>query len=109
MKTRKVFYKTLKKVALGCEGAEWFKKNFEDGTDVEEVRKVLEKKKDRNWQICLFDIYKLSGICRTYYPDGQLGVESTYKNGKLHGKCKRYYSNGQLEEESTYKDGKLIN
>ena len=45
---------------------------------------------------------------RTYYDNGQLMKESTYKDGEEHGLCKAWYSNGQPAGESTWEDGVKI-
>lgn len=41
------------------------------------------------------------------YPDGELILEETYKDGQKDGPFKSYFENGQPEFEITYKDGKL--
>ena len=45
------------------------------------------------------------GPYKSYYENGQLKEERTYKDGKQDGSFKTYYDNGQLEIEGTYKDG----
>ena len=46
------------------------------------------------------------GIYRWYYPNGQLRVECTYKNGKKDGLYSSWHENGQPWEECSYEDGK---
>ena len=41
----------------------------------------------------------------SYYPDGKVGVESTYRNGKLDGTFKSYYASGSLWQEVSYAAG----
>ena len=49
-----------------------------------------------------------TGITFKKYENGQLLVESNFKNGKPHGIGKMWHNNGQLKQESNYKDGKKI-
>jgi antitoxin component YwqK of YwqJK toxin-antitoxin module len=44
----------------------------------------------------------------SYYENGQLYLDRTYKDGKLEGIWKSYYENGQLNYERNYKEGELI-
>ena len=46
------------------------------------------------------------GLWKFYSENGQLMIESNFKNGKNDGPFKSYHDNGQLEEEGTFKDGK---
>ncbi|MEN8929003.1 MAG: toxin-antitoxin system YwqK family antitoxin [Flavobacteriales bacterium] len=46
----------------------------------------------------------LDGLSKTWYENGILSEESTYKSGKKDGLCKIWYENGLLAEESTYKN-----
>lgn len=48
----------------------------------------------------------LEGVSKTYYEDGSLKHEATYKNGVLNGVGRMYYPNGQLKVEVYFKDGK---
>ena len=43
------------------------------------------------------------GLCRRWYYNGQLHVETNYKNGNLHGLYREWYADGQHWEESNYK------
>ena len=52
---------------------------------------------------------KPEGLFKTYYDNGQLEGEGSFKNGKPEGLHKMYYDNGHLESEITYKNGKEIN
>ena len=47
------------------------------------------------------------GTHQTFYPNGQLEKEFTYKNGKLNGPWFLYYTDGILHQEKNYKDNKL--
>lgn len=42
---------------------------------------------------------------KTYYNDGTLWSEMTWKNGRLNGPAKTYYPNGKLCEEGTWYHG----
>ena len=48
---------------------------------------------------------KRHGLSRTWYDNGQLWRETSYKDGKKHGVERRWHDNGQLWEKTTYKDG----
>ena len=50
-------------------------------------------------------IIKYHGPWKTYFKNGQLESEGTYKDGKFDGPVKYYNENGQLEEEKTFKNG----
>ena len=49
---------------------------------------------------------KLNGMSKWYYENGNLDAEISYKNDKLHGIGKWYYENGNIKLEITYKDSK---
>ena len=51
-------------------------------------------------------IEKANGVGKTWWKNGQISGECTYKDGKRNGLYRRWYPNGQLEEECAYKDGK---
>ena len=55
---------------------------------------------------CTLNGKLLTGIMKRFYPNGNLMVEATYKDGKLEGLGKLYYENGNLKDETTFKDGK---
>ena len=42
---------------------------------------------------------------KSYYKNGKLESEETYKNNKRNGNYKSYYKNGKLESEQNYKEG----
>ena len=44
---------------------------------------------------------------REYHNNGQIKMETNYKDEKLEGKWIWYYENGQIEGEGNFKDGKL--
>ena len=46
-------------------------------------------------------------VRKTYYADGGIKTEQTYKYKKLNGVSKFYLSDGKIEKQQTYKDGKL--
>ena len=48
------------------------------------------------------------GIEKSYYPDGNIMFESSYKKGVLDGTTKMYYQTGGLFREEIYKDGKRV-
>ena len=47
-----------------------------------------------------------NGVEKTYYPNGVLWLELTYKNGKLEGIQKSYFENGKIQTEDEYKNDK---
>lgn len=47
-----------------------------------------------------------NGVEKTYYPNGVLWLELTYKNGKLEGIQKSYFENGNIQTEDEYKNDK---
>jgi len=52
---------------------------------------------------------KEHGISKTWYENGQLKSEITYKFGKYDGNLTLWKNNGQLELKAEYKNGQLIN
>ena len=46
-----------------------------------------------------------NGITRTYYNDGKIESEKTYRNGKASGPFKRFYPNGKPEAVGAFLDG----
>ena len=48
---------------------------------------------------------KRDGLFKLYHENGTLKYEATYKDDKRDGPFKSYYENGQLQHEETYKDG----
>ena len=48
-----------------------------------------------------------NGKWTTYFDNGNLWLESNYKEGKLHGNWLFYYENGKIQNSKPYKDGKL--
>jgi len=50
---------------------------------------------------------KMNGIWKDYQEYGELYIEATYKDDLLNGPYKYYNVNGQLEREMNYKDGKI--
>ena len=48
-----------------------------------------------------------TGVAKTYYPNGVIQSEETYKNGTLEGEQRTYYENGRLENEYVLKNGKV--
>jgi antitoxin component YwqK of YwqJK toxin-antitoxin module len=53
------------------------------------------------------DIYH--GLNRTYYPDGNLNTECTYKEGKIEGAFIWFSPKGKILTKGDYKDGKKYN
>jgi hypothetical protein len=45
---------------------------------------------------------KKNGVVKSYYPDGAIKSEITFKDGKQHGKAKQYYNDGTLAREIDY-------
>ena len=54
--------------------------------------------KDSNWA---------DGTYLSYFDDGNLWVEETYKNGVLQGPSVKYFRNGRIASEVTYVNGEL--
>jgi len=50
---------------------------------------------------------KFNGIEKSFYPSGQLKIETPYRDGKHHGLQRIYFPSGKLKEEASYVDGKL--
>ena len=46
------------------------------------------------------------GVSTTYYSNGKVHTETTYKNGERNGLMRTYYTNGALKSEAEYIDGK---
>jgi len=91
------------------EGQKEFKKNFPNGIDVYELVKKLEERKDHKRYIeWLFSCFKLTGICRCWYSNGNLHYEYNIRNGRQHGICREWYGDGTLWFERNYKDGRLL-
>ncbi len=44
-------------------------------------------------------------IERSYYPNGQLWWEGSFKDGKLHGKNRHWHENGRLSRETSFEEG----
>ena len=59
-----------------------------------------------NELVCTLNGKLLTGIVKSFYPNGNLWSETTYKDGKPDGWRKEYYENGNLQFETTFKDGK---
>ena len=51
------------------------------------------------------DAGQLDGIVITYYPNGKIKSEQTYKYNLLNGISKDYYESGKLLNECNFKDG----
>lgn len=47
----------------------------------------------------------LNGICKFWYPNGQLESVESYKNGQLNGNVIRYYRNGQMKARIPMQNG----
>ena len=50
---------------------------------------------------------KLTGVRKTFYPDGKIAEETTYSNGLKNGPYKKYTQPGIVLEESVYKNNDL--
>ena len=78
----------------------------------EEDKKVgcIEKEYYKNGNIKIETPYKngvIEGVGKIYSEGGNLGVEMPLKNGKAEGIGKEYYESGNLNIESPYKNGKM--
>lgn len=51
--------------------------------------------------------FKLDGVSRSWFKNGQLRIKSTYRNGKQIGVDSTWYENGQLATMNNYVDGKI--
>ena len=52
--------------------------------------------------------FKYSGDCSSYYPDGVLSSNRSYKNGLDNGKWEFFHPNGNAETLGNYSNGKRI-
>ena len=50
---------------------------------------------------------KLEGIAKSYYESGNLELEAPFKNGVFEGVGKVYHQNGNLKSEATFKNGMI--
>ena len=50
---------------------------------------------------------KLTGVRKTFYPDGKIAEEAAYSNGLKNGSYKKYTQTGIVLEESVYKNNNL--
>ena len=88
--------------------------------EIEETKVKLGRmkngKKDGKWTYYNKDgslkgdvIYKdgeiWNGLVVSYYENGQIFSEESYKDGKKDGKWITYFENGQIFTEENYKDG----
>ena len=48
----------------------------------------------------------MEGKYKSWYENGQLLVQTFYRDGKAEGECKWWYENGQLQEQEFYRNGK---
>ena len=48
------------------------------------------------------------GEYKEWFEDGQIKVETTYKDDKMNGEYKQYFENGRVMKEEIYKDGRMI-
>lgn len=64
-------------------------------------------KQAQQTKIAFNDQGYLSGVFKTYFSNGNLLAEVSYKNGMLDGRCGVYYLNGFLHNEKFFKDGRL--
>ncbi len=89
------------------EGIKQFENQFSDTeptvADVIEFLKAEKLYSDLSW---LYENLKFTGSYKTYYSDGKVYAEGTYKNGLDDGPFKSYYENGQVDVVCNYKDGK---
>jgi antitoxin component YwqK of YwqJK toxin-antitoxin module len=49
-----------------------------------------------------------NGVTTTYYEDGQVESEKTFRDGKANGMYKSYYPNGKLQTTGNYFDGNKV-
>ncbi len=50
---------------------------------------------------------KLHGSYKTFYPNGQIDIDTTYHNSLKHGTYTRFYENGQIMQSTTYNLGSI--
>jgi len=102
----KITLEQLKAHNACTKGLDYFKANFGEEAEADEViKKLLDEKTTANWIEWLATEFKLTTICKYWYENGQLREEFYYKNGKRDGDYKIWYTNGQLAEECFYKNG----
>ena len=75
-----------------------------------EVMELVEKvhKDKKNFSRRLFEIFKLTGVCKWFYESGRFEPEWNYQNDRLRlrGFFKGFYESGGVWYEMHYKDGK---
>ena len=90
------------------QGLFWFSERFPEGAEHTEIISRLEEEKTTtDWIEWLLKEFKLSGIARSWHPNGQLAYEWSYENGELHGESRDWYPNGQLKYEWVYENGEV--
>ena len=48
--------------------------------------------------------YRIHGVCKEFYDNGNLKRHCIYRDGSYHGECKEYYENGQLRANCFYQN-----
>ncbi len=80
--------------------------------------KYFDQKKDSTWQYFNEEDGLLSaeeqyeqgvkvGVWKTYYPEGNVAEELTYRNDKMQGPCVQYFTDGSVKLKCNYADDKL--
>ena len=80
-------------------------KLFNDSSEAEETKPKQKKLSDKmpayNSET---DKFEWDGPWKSYYPNGNLNVETQFLNGNIVGSFKEYYENGQLKFAYDYDD-----
>ena len=87
---------------------------YNAGKAINYLKEICLKESDSNSTLhadtlkeCKSEEDKISGcVERYYYKNGNLWIETPYKNGEKDGMVKSYYENGNLKEEIPYKNSK---
>jgi antitoxin component YwqK of YwqJK toxin-antitoxin module len=90
-----------------CEdGINYFKSlDKQEWEAMELVKKCIEDKAGyANW---LFRKFQLTGVCETFYGNGNLRMRCYYIDGKRESECQYFYPNGNLSDECSYKKDKI--
>lgn len=77
--------------------------------DRERQYTYYDRKKEKTKEVFEVDVEtgKKDGKYKSFYINGELRIETSYKNGEKDGSYEEYYENGQLKIETTYKNNEV--
>ncbi len=102
----KITKNRLKSLGACVSGVVWFEENFGKKTTSKKLVEKLQEEKKYDWLDWVYVNCKLSGLCESWYENGQLAYRKNYKAGKEDGLWESWYENGKLEYRANYKAGK---